>query len=227
MGYDSIEEIQKQTHEWDFIKELPETIGVFKKKITDYIEGQVLFICRYEAPELRASVDLTYSAETFDYIMVRTMGLNSFRDVRLIYKERDVFEEKTKKYLPLVISNMEHPEQVNLGELYEAKKVEDWEFGKTLPKRIGSFELYIDPSHAIEHINGSIILIDYSDFARRDQLIIMYNRLRDEFFGELKVNSVFRTTTSFDGRNVKELEDKLKKNLEPTLKWVSETDHTI
>ena len=25
----------------------------------------------------------------------------------------------------------------------------------------------------------------------------------------------------------KELEDKLKKNLEPTLKWVSETDHTI
>ena len=210
MGYDSIEEIQKQTHEWDFIKELPETIGVFKKKITDYIEGQVLFICRYEAPELRASVDLTYSAETFDYILVRTMGLNSFRDVRLIYKERDVFEE-----------------QMNLGELYEAKKVEDWEFGKTLPKRIGSFELYIDPSHAIEHINGSIILIDYSDFARRDQLIIMYNRLRDEFFGELKVNSVFRTTTSFDGRNVKELEDKLKKNLEPILKWVSETDHTI
>ena len=207
MGYDSIEEIQKQTHEWAFIKELPETIGVFKKKITDYIEGQVLFICRYEAPELRASVDLTYSAETFDYILVRTMGLNSFRDVRLIYKERDVFEEKTKKYLPLVISNMEHPEQV--------------------PKKIGSFELYIDPSHAIEHINGSIILIDYSDFARRDQLIIMYNRLRDEFFGELKVNSVFRTTTSFDGRNVKELEDKLKKNLEPTLKWVSETDHTI
>ena len=142
MGYDSIEEIQKQTHEWAFIKELPETIGVFKKKITDYIEGQVLFICRYEAPELRASVDLTYSAETFDYILVRTMGLNSFRDVRLIYKERDVFEEKTKKYLPLVISNMEHPEQVNLGELYEAKKVEDWEFGKTLPKKIGSFELY-------------------------------------------------------------------------------------
>ena len=88
-----------------------------------------------------------------------------------------------------------------------------------LAKKIGSFELYIDPSHAIEHINGSIILIDYSDFARRDQLIIMYNRLRDEFFGELKVNSVFRTTTSFDGRNVKELEDKLKKNLEPTLKW--------
>lgn len=137
MGYDSIEEIQKQTHEWAFIKELPETIGVFKKKITDYIEGQVLFICRYEAPELRASVDLTYSAETFDYILVRTMGLNSFRDVRLIYKERDVFEEKTKKYLPLVISNMEHPEQVNLGELYEAKKVEDWEFGKTLPKKSG------------------------------------------------------------------------------------------
>lgn len=48
------------------------TIGVFKKKITDYIEGQVLFICRYEAPELRASVDLTYSAETFVYILVRT-----------------------------------------------------------------------------------------------------------------------------------------------------------
>ena len=62
------------------------------------------------------------------------MGLNSFRDVRLIYKERDVFEEKTKKYLPLVISNMEHPEQVNLGELYEAKKSRTGNLAKPCPK---------------------------------------------------------------------------------------------
>ena len=157
------------------------TIGVFKKKITDYIEGQVLFICRYEAPELRASVDLTYSAETFDYILVRTMGLNSFRDVRLIYKERDVFEEKTKKYLPLVISNMEHPEQVNLGELYEAKKSKDWEFGKTLPKKSGPLTaLHRFPATPL-NISTVPLFLSTILTLHADQLIIMYNRLRDEF----------------------------------------------
>ncbi len=227
MGYDPIEEIQKQTHDWAFIQKLPDTIGCFHKKITDYIEGQVLFICRYEAPELRASIDLTYTAETFDYILVRTMGMNTYRDVRLIYKERDIFEEKAGHYLPEIVRSMEHPEQENLGEMVEAKKLDQWEYGNQLPRQIGPFERYIWPERAIEHINGSIIIIDYTDFAHKDQLIIMYNRLRDEFFGELKINSVFRTTTAFDGKNLAQLQEKLEANLESTLDQITKADHTI
>ena len=48
MGYKPIEEIQKETREWDFIRELPDQVGPFTKKLVDTISGQVLTICRYE-----------------------------------------------------------------------------------------------------------------------------------------------------------------------------------
>ena len=227
MGYASIETIQQEVQDWDLIRDLPDRLGAFTKKITNYIEGQVLYICRYESEALRASVDITYTSETFDYILVRTMGMNSYRDIRLIYKERDLFAQKCRHYLPSILKSMEDPTSVNLGEMVEAKQLKSWEYGKALPPKIGPFELYISPDRAIEHINGSIILIDYTDFARKDQLIIMYNRLRDQFFGELKINSVCHATMAFDSTNLKELEKCLDEHLETTLKEVSEADHEI
>jgi hypothetical protein len=227
MGYDPIDEIQKQTREWEFIKKLPDTIGAFHKKLVDKIEGQILYICRYEAPELKAKADIIYSSETFDYILVRTMGINTYRDMRLIYKERDIFAEKTAHYLPEVLRDMEKPEEVNLGEMVEDKHLKEWEYGKSLPSKIGPFELYIRPDRAIEHINGSVIIIDYTDFSRNDQLIIMYNRLRNEFFGELKINGLFRTTREFDAKNLDGLRKLLEEKLEKTLAWITKADHTI
>lgn len=53
MGYKPIEEIQKETRQWDFIQGLPDQVGKFSKKLVDIIDGQILTICRYEAPELR------------------------------------------------------------------------------------------------------------------------------------------------------------------------------
>ena len=227
MGYPSITEIQEETKSWDFIDQLPEQVGQFTKKRVGTIDGQVLTICRYEAPVLRASLDITYSSETFDYILVHTMGMNSYRDIRFIYKEKDIFAQKVQNYLPRILDCMEHPQKVNLGEMVLEKGILTWDYGNNLPEKLGPFELYIKPANAIEHINGSIILIDYSNFVRKDQLIIMYNRLRDEFFGEVKINSVFHASMDFDSKNLKQLEQKLKEHLEPTLKWVDTTDHTI
>lgn len=227
MGYKSITEIQEETRSWDFIDRLPEQVGQFTKKRVGNIDGQILTICRYEAPALRASLDITYSSETFDYILVHTMGMNSYRDIRFIYKEKDIFAQKVQNYLPGILDCMEHPTRVNLGEMVEEKGILTWDYGNHLPEKIGPFELYIRPANAIEHINGSIILIDYSNFVRKDQLIIMYNRLRDEFFGEVKINSVFHASMDFDSRNLQELEQRLEDHLESTLKWVDTTDHTI
>lgn len=227
MGYKPIGEIQEETREWEFIKKLPDTIGAFKKSLPDTIDGQILTICRYEAADLRAQLEIIYTTETWDYILVRTMGMNSYRDPRFIYKDRTQFEEKVSSYLESVLLEMEHPESVNLGEMVAEKGITTWEYGNNLPKQIGPFELYLTPAKAIEHLNGSIILIDYTDFARKDQLIIMYNRLRDQFFGELKINSVFHATMDFDSYSLKELQKKLEEHLEQTLKEVTEADHTI
>lgn len=227
MGYAPITEIQEETRHWDFILNLPDKIGGFTKKMVDTIDGQVLTICSYEDPAIRARLDITYTCETFDYIVVRTMGLNSYRDVRFIYKEKDIFARKVQQYLPGILKSMEDPASVNLGEMVEHHHILTWDYGNHLPDKIGPFELYIKPERSIEHINGSIILIDYTDFARKDQLIIMYNRLRNQFFGEVKINQVFHATLDFDSYSLKELEEKLKANLEPTLQRVSAADHTI
>lgn len=227
MGYKPIEEIQQETRQWDFIRGLPEQVGQFSKKLVDTIDGQILTICRYEAPELRARLDIIYTSETFDYIVVHTMGMNSYRDIRFIYKDREVFAKNVKAYLPGILHSMEEPASVNLGEQVAEHGILTWDYGNHLPEKIGPFELFIKPARAIEHINGSIILIDYSNFDRLDQLIIMYNRLRDQFFGEVKINSVFHASMDFDSKNLKELEGKLKEHLEETLEKVDQADHII
>ena len=227
MGYKPIEEIQQETRQWDFIQGLPEQVGQFSKKLVDTIDGQILTICRYEAPELRARLDIIYTSETFDYIVVHTMGMNSYRDIRFIYKDKDVFAQNVEAYLPGILHSMEEPASVTLGEQVAEHGILTWDYGNHLPEKIGPFELFIKPARAIEHINGSIILIDYSNFDRLDQLIIMYNRLRDQFFGEVKINSVFHASMDFDSKNLKELEGKLKEHLEETLEKVDQADHII
>lgn len=74
--------------------------GSVHQKLVDTISGQVLTICRYEAPELRARLDIIYTSETFDYIVIHTMGMNSYRDIRFIYKDRDVFAKTSGPICP-------------------------------------------------------------------------------------------------------------------------------
>jgi hypothetical protein len=227
MSYPSIQTIAEQVKLWDFIIDLPQEIYGFVKQINSSIDGQILYICHYVNDNLKAKLDIIYTAETFDYIVVRTMGINTYRDVRYVYKEKEVFAKKLGEALPGIIKNMENPASVNLGKMVEDKGVLTWKYGNRLPESIGSFELYIKPEKAIEYINGSIIIIDYTDFARKDQFVVYYNRLRDQFFAELKIAGVFRDTKTFDSVSLKGLQGKLENNLQKTLSYINKTDHKI
>lgn len=227
MSYPSIQEIAQKVKAWDFIINLPEEICGFVKEIPNDIEGQVLHICRYINKDLKAKLDIIYTAETFDYVVVRTLGINTYRDIRYVYKERDVFAEKVLEALPRIIKNMEQPESVDLGAMVAEHGILTWEYGNSLPNAIGDFELYIKPKNAIEHINGSVIIIDYTDFKRKDQFVVYYNRLRNQFFAELKISGVFRDSKKFDSNNLKALQNKLEKNLKDSLLYVMESNHEI
>ena len=227
MSYPSIDEIAVQVKDWTFINDLPEEFKGFTKKIKIEQRGQVLFICSYLNEALRARLDITYTSETFDYILCRTMGLNEYRDIRFIYKQRDIFEREVGLNIESILAEMSSPEYRKLVYIVEEKGIPTWEYGNNLPAKIGSFELYIKPREVIRHINGSFIFVDYSNFERKDQLVIMYNVLRDEIFAELKVAGVFRTLRIFDCRSLKELEEKLEKHLKETLDFVTNTDHEI
>jgi len=231
MGKPSLEEIKKEmlekTKNWDFIKALPDKIDAFSKKLDGTIAGNILTICTYSALTINAKVDIIYTFETSDYILIRTMGLNTYRDISYIFREKDLFAAKVTANLPQILHQMEHPEDVNLGEMVADQHILTWQYGNSLPPKIGSFQLYIKPSHAIEHLNGSIILIDYTDFAKNDQLVIYYNRLRNDFYGEARIAGVFHATKQYDATNLTQLQEKLEKNLNNTLEKIATASHEI
>lgn len=227
MGAPTLQEIVQQAQAWDFLHNLPAVLGQFQKKDEATIEGQLVHLCCYEAPKLKAKVDLLYTTETFDYILVRSLGMNIYRDISLIYRDKDDFATMVEKNLPHILHTMEHPEEVNLGEMVKNKAILTWTYGNNLPATIGPFQLYIRPEKAIEHINGSIILVDYTDFARQDQFVLYYNRLRNEFFAETKIAGVFHATRDFDATTLPSLEKKLTEHLETTLTAISNASHNI
>ena len=227
MGKPSIEEVKQKIDSWDFVDSLPSTIGNFIKVKKGDISGQIITLCTYVNEPLKAKIGLIYSHETQDYILTQHMGLNYYRDVRFIYREEDIFASKVKEALPGIVNLMENPKARNLGEMVEEKGILNWEYGNSLPEKIGDFERYIKPMEAIEHLNGSIIFLDYSNFAKSDQVVFYYNRLRDQFFAEFKIGGVFSNTKDFDCNSLKTLEEKIKKHLERSIEYVSNEDHSL
>ena len=227
MGYPSIDEIATAAKNWDFVKKLPSAVDSFQKSEKGTIDGKILTICSYYDDALKAGVDIIYTSETFDYILVRKIGLNVYRDIRFIYKEKEEFAKKVAEALPQVLKETANPNLVNLGEMVKDHKILTWEYGNSLPETLENFTLYIKPQNAIEYLNGSIILLDYSNFSRQDQFVIYYNRFRNEFFGEVKIGSVFHATKKYDSKTLGKLETLLKTNLPTTLEKISKADHSI
>lgn len=227
MGYSTIEEVAEQVKSWEFINNLPEELCGFRKQLRYEIKGQVLFICSYENEKLRAGIDITYTCETFDYILCQRMGMNEFRDIRFIFKESERFAAEVTSHLQGILEQMVEVDKRNLGYLVAEKGILTWDYGNNLPDKLGPYDLYIKPQRAIRHINGSIIFLDYTNFQLNDQFVVLYNCLRDEIFAELKIAGVFQTTRKFDCRTLAELENCLKKYLQETLDYIAQADHEI
>ncbi len=66
-------------------------------------------------------------------------------------------------------------------------------------------------------VNGSFIVIDYSDFATASNLTVYYNMYRDEFFSERRIRRLPEIVTDFDAKALNALVEKLSVRLEPAL----------
>lgn len=197
MGAPKITEIAEHLNEWDFLQKLPEEIDGFKKVPGTGIEGQILHIVSYVNEAEHRSVDLTYTAETFDYVPVKTIGLHVFRDERYFCRDQQRFGEMMLEHLPDLLKEISSSHKMKYS--YAAKDVqfEKWDFWKTLPKRIGDFELYITPDNPVNYINGSCIFLDYSDFEHKSQLYFLFNNFRIEVFGEMLQRNIPVTISTY------------------------------
>lgn len=194
---EKIEDIAASLPEWDFLKQLPESVGCFVKVPGRGIEGQILSILSYVDEEHHRRLDLIYTKETFDYIPVKMVGLHMYRDERFFCRDKDRFAQLITDNLSMLLEEISHDRVGSYS--YEARrlKIGSWDFWKKLPKKIGPFELFITPDKPVQYINGSIIFLDYSDFEHQSQLYFMFNSFRIEVFGEMLQRNVPVTTNAF------------------------------
>ena len=181
-----ITEIEAELQEWEFLQQLPKELEGFTLREGTGIKGNILNIASYVDEANHACVDLIYTGETFDYVVVKNLGLHTFRDDRFFTRDKDKFAEVVLNKLPSLLQDMGKGKAKAMGYESEVMGFKEWSYWKSLPKQIGNFELYITTDCPLEYINGSWIILDYSDFANGNQLMFLYNSFRNELFAEMK-----------------------------------------
>lgn len=224
MGQMDIKEIEAGLKDWEFLRKLPQQIGEFKLVGGTGISGQILNIAAYVHEPSHCRLDLTYTTETFDYVPVKTVGLHTFRDVRFFCRDREHFAEQMLQKLPEILGSIDKKSAHKMP--FEAKDLgfEQWEYAKSLPRLIEGYELFITPDNPLPYINGSIIFLDYTDFAAGNQIYFSYNIFRNELFAEMRKHNLPLTTEAFDvksnvpdAQKLAALEVHLKQKLQSTL----------
>ncbi len=216
-----VEGLLTKKEDWPYLAELPPELGGFTLSVDLLEEKDRVLFFSYAAPQLRRQVEAYYNLPTKDYMVKRYFGLNEYCDIQFITPDRKVFEGRLKERLVVCLEEMAMFSSERIGMVVRKTGIFDWEYGRKLPERIGGFDLYIRPFEPERLINGSVVVLDYSDFARNCQLAVYYNELRNEFYAEKKADGVVETTSLFDARNLKELEKLLASHLTTTLESFS------
>ena len=214
---EDIEMIIKRRPDWEFLQKLPKELHGFTFEEGGQLKGHEFVLGSYVNEEARRRLELIYTKETFDYVPVRQVGLLRYRDFRYITRDKDVFanwitgaidrlvEETTPAYIP------------RSGHLLKDKGILDWHFPDTLPERVGNFVKFIGPRYPLDFINNATVILDYADFDAGNELVFLYNRVRNEFYAENKKQLIPNTIHEFDAKKLEDLEVLLAERLEPYL----------
>ena len=224
-------EVEESLKDWGLIEQLPQEVNGFTRVPGTGIKGQILNIMAYVNEEKHCRLDITYTTETFDYVPVKTIGLHTFRDERFFARDRERFGEMLLKHLPEILKDMLREDNHEYGFEAESLGFEKWDFWRTLPEKIGSFERFIDPEHPLVYLNGSTIFLDYTDFEHGHQIYFSYNSFRNDVFAEMKQHYLPLTTELYDvplnvvdSKKLAHLEKLIEKHLRNTMQELSKED---
>ena len=212
-----MDKIIDQVKSWEYLGQLPAEIAGFS--LTAHLErsGTQYYLFSYENASRRRKLSVLFDKATKDFFARITLGLSEYYDVSFITTELASLERILKERLEHTLERLADPASKNYESIFRNKKILEWHFIGELPDRVAGFELFITPKEPVKIINGSYIIIDYSDFNTASNLIIYYNVYRDEFFGELRMRRSPRMINQFDAKELVDLTDKLKSNLAPVL----------
>lgn len=212
-----MEDVIQEIQQWTFLGSLPAEIDGFRlKKQLEKCDPRFL-IFSYENCSSHRSFSVLYDNETLDYLAQVVIGLTEYCDIgfiagKLSALEKILFDRMGKTIHDLAVFN-EH----SLSSIVKSKKILEWTYANQLPTEFSGFELYIHPAKPVKVLNGSYIIIDYSDFTTESNLTIYYNVFRDDFFGELRLHRTPEMAAVFECKQLPELEEKIEMNLRQTL----------
>lgn len=212
-----MEKIIEQIKAWAFLSKLPKELEGFTLQPISQQDGMKYFIFAYQNENRHRKLTILYDAATKDYLGRVTIGLTEFCDTTFIVNSLDALEKILLEKLRITLQRMACFDVSTVESIVVQKKILTWQYEHILPKRIADFELFIAPNEPLKIINGSYIIIEYSNFATESNLVIYYNIYRDEFFGEMRICRTPQMTADFDASSLQELEEKLEKRLIATL----------
>ena len=214
---EDIEVITKRRPDWEFLQKLPKELHGFSFEEGGQLKGHEFVLGSYVNEEARRRLELIYTKETFDYVPVRQVGLLRYRDFRYITRDKDVFAEWITGAIDRLVGETTPNYIPRSGHLLKEKGILGWCFPDTLPERIGNFVKFIGPRYPLDFINNATVILDYADFDAGNELVVLYNRVRNEFYAENKKHLIPNTIHEFDAKKLEDLEMLLAEHLEPYL----------
>lgn len=212
-----MEKIVAEIEQWPFLTQLPSGIAGFTLNREMVWKGAQYRIFSYENHAERRSFSVFYDRDTKDYMVNVVIGLTEYRDMFFIVTSLGAMETVLREKMEITIEKLAAFDQKALGGVFNKKKIVEWSYREKLKQEIAGFTLYITPSNPIRVINGSYIIIDYSDFESESNFVIFYNVFRDDFFAEIRIRRTPQMTSLFDAKELSELASVLDERLESTL----------
>ena len=210
-----MKEIIAQVNDWPFIHQLPANQAGFSLKL-DLVEDGVQYnMFSYRNAEELRSFSVVYDRATRDFLARVAVGLNEFYDVSFICPNLASLERILTAKLAAALVDLSGGQQYE--SIFRAKKILEWPYSERLASEVAGFRLFITPRQPLKTVNGSYIILDYSDFAAASNLSVSYNVYRDEFFGQIRLRQTPNMIGTFDTRDIGELAAILESELEPAL----------
>jgi hypothetical protein len=212
-----MDKIIDQAAQWAYLQQIPAEYAGFSLDPGQERQESQYVLFSYRRPVDRRSFSVLYDGATRDFMARVTIGLTEYYDLNFITGDFAALESVLNERLRPTLEMLAGLSAQNHESIFQAKKISCWPYCDSLPEEKAGFRLFIDPCHPVKTINGSYIIIDYSDFTADSNLTICYNIFRDEFFGEIRLQRTPRAINLFDSRELTELADKMELHLVPTL----------
>lgn len=202
-----MEKIIAQVEAWDLLAKLPKNFADFTLRIELEQRGTQYRIFTYENKEAHRSFSVLYDQATKEYFARTVIGLMEYFDVNFIVGDIPCLDRLLAQKLEGVLTSLAFFNREKLDSIILDKKIIEWPYGKELPQNVMGFELFIKPDEPVKVINGSYIILDYSNFETESNLAIYYNIFRDEFFGETRIKRTPTMAAVFEAKTLDELQE--------------------